>query len=145
MAVETPDWMARAACRSLHGDVFFPPMEVAPEVAALHYDIGRSVCASCPVWHNCLNVGRKEAWGLWGGLTPHERVPLTNPDTTKHLAHHGTTARYRQGCRCDDCVKAHEENSSKTFKLSLIPLNTSKFGDVTLLHEELFRDSDPVK
>ena len=103
--IETPDWMTDALCRGKNSNVWFPPFETAsPE---LHYAVARIVCHVCPVWDDCLSMGLKETYGMWGGLTPQERTPLQKESRTTHLAEHGTVTRYRQGCHCDECDTAN--------------------------------------
>jgi hypothetical protein len=71
------DWRPRAACRGL-GDVMFP------DANAQEIDAAKAVCASCPVRLACLTDcirhegGRSSLsrWGVYGGLTPRQRVRL---------------------------------------------------------------------
>lgn len=68
------DWTADAACRGVDPEVFFPVAAggtaLAEEVAA-----AKAICARCPVSAECLEwaVEVGEAYGVWGGTTPHER------------------------------------------------------------------------
>jgi hypothetical protein len=89
-------------------------------------------------------MGRKEVWGIWGGLTPQERMHFVNEKITKYLAPHGSFRRYRQGCRCKECVRAHEENSEKKYETQIIPTNGAEFTEITQLHERLFVTTNPV-
>ena len=57
------------------------------------------MCYNCPVWEDCLEYGRDEQWGLWGGLTPQERRGTARLE-------HGTLELYRFGCRCPKCREA---------------------------------------
>lgn len=140
--METPEWFKNAACRKLHGDFFFPPMDV--ENPEKYYDVARTVCASCPVWKQCLAAGQKEVWGMWGGLTPQERIPLRDNYKTKHLAPKGTFRRFRQGSRLIRCTKAHEEACKRKYDLSVIP----KLGvsyDIDVVHTTLFEHLGKVE
>lgn len=62
-----------------------PCMNTDPEVWFADYDEGYSyvrtakkLCAVCPVRAECLNYAlvANEAHGIWGGLSPRERVRL---------------------------------------------------------------------
>ncbi len=33
------------------------------------YDLARSICDTCPVKRTCYEVGRRQDWGVWGGVT----------------------------------------------------------------------------
>ena len=61
-------WRAKAACRDLDTDIFFPDAEddVAPAL---------EVCASCPVREACLEfaLSTRQHDGVWGGTTEAER------------------------------------------------------------------------
>ena len=64
---DTP-WRARAACRDLDTNLFFPDSEDdAPPALA--------VCAACPVRDECLEfaLATRQHDGIWGGATETER------------------------------------------------------------------------
>jgi WhiB family redox-sensing transcriptional regulator len=66
--VVTSDF-ADAPCRREDPDMFFPhPGDVAGTARA------KRVCAGCALTRECLELGRKEEWGIWGGLTAKERA-----------------------------------------------------------------------
>lgn len=72
-------WHDHAACKSEDPTLFFIPDE--PEEGfdrAYRERAARRVCASCPVSTECLRhaLTRPEEFGIWGGLTPHERERL---------------------------------------------------------------------
>jgi len=139
--METPDWISKAQCRGLHGDLWFPPVE--QENHQIYYDVAVTVCASCPVWKECLKAGEKETYGMWGGLTPQERSSYFNK-TDKHLARHGTVARFRQGCRCADCVSNHEKVFSEQLDESLYPKMGKGLTDIENVHNRLFNPPNGV-
>ncbi len=92
-------WQARAVCATLptrDSDALLFPKDG-------DYTAGKALCAGCPVREQCLDYAIKNriSDGMFGGLTPEERKPLTpaQPD-------HGTYNRWSAGCRCDDCVDA---------------------------------------
>ncbi len=79
---ERLSWQTHAACVGQPERWFFPNGGGSAATAA--YRKGRQVCAHCPVRERCLiEAMRMEGWldaqwrfGLWGGLTPGERVEL---------------------------------------------------------------------
>ena len=133
--ITTPDWMSDSLCRKKHGDIWFPPFETTtPEI---NYAIAKKVCNVCPVWADCLSFGKKEIYGVWGGLTPQERVPLQK-DTTNNLAEHGTVVRFRQGCACDDCDWAHTTRPLRNeIDVDIIPLMGEELPDLKILLKRL--------
>ena len=64
-------WMARAACRDLPPETFFPEDGGGVEVA-------RRICARCPVREDCLEyaLSRHIAHGVWGGTSERGRQRL---------------------------------------------------------------------
>ena len=68
-------WLERAACRQSDSELFFPDLHAyrRNEVAA-----AKAVCCRCPVREECLEAAMDagEKVGIWGGLTPTERVNL---------------------------------------------------------------------
>lgn len=91
-------WQARAVCAKLStrdsDRVMFPKDG--------DYTAGKALCEQCPVRQECLTyaIDERITDGLWGGHTPDERKPLMPTER------HGTTWRWSQGCRCDECVEA---------------------------------------
>ena len=86
-------WMARAACKGMDPELFFPTHK-APNTAIAE---ARKVCARCPVAARCLvyaqanNIGH----GVWGGETVKgrtDRGKTTNPRNltrVRELSHAG--------------------------------------------------------
>lgn len=71
--IDAADWRARARCRDVDPEIFFPAAEsghlLEAEVAE-----ARAVCAGCPVIEQCLAFARARLpYGIAGGLTPAER------------------------------------------------------------------------
>ncbi|WP_308190942.1 WhiB family transcriptional regulator [Pseudonocardia terrae] len=71
-----PQWMARAACRDVDPEVFFPVAESGP-LREQEVTRAKEICAGCPVRSQCL------AWafyalpyGVAGGLDADERSEL---------------------------------------------------------------------
>lgn len=72
-------WQAGALCAQADPEAWFPEKGASVREP-------KRICMQCPVRADCLEyaVSRNERWGVWGGLSEHERRPLVN-------------ARYRQG------------------------------------------------
>lgn len=83
----TPDalaWHQHAACREVDPAVFFLPVGAnAADIRA-----AKQICAGCPVRATCLAgaIERGEQFGIWGGLTEHERAALPRPRRTRKPA-----------------------------------------------------------
>ena len=68
------DWRARAACRALPSDLFFPAGELEEE-AVEQAEEAKAVCARCPVRTACLEfaIATNQPYGIWGGASASER------------------------------------------------------------------------
>lgn len=71
-AVPPTPWARDAACQS-HDPELWMEDKPGPATAA-----AKAVCAGCPVRAACLAhaLHYDEAWGIWGGKTPRERVSM---------------------------------------------------------------------
>lgn len=129
--METPDWFEKSLCKKKHIDLWYPPLD--SDSPDKYYRIAREICHRCPVWKECLEKGKGEVWGMWGGLTPLERTAITNknPKPTA-LRPHGTHTRYRQGCRCSDCETTNA-TPSKEMNIKAVPFMTDDLGDLDVL------------
>ena len=68
------EWTEHAACRGMDPDIFFP-------TEGDTYARARAICDGCEVRDDCLDESLSLPWsedraGMFGGLTPRERVPL---------------------------------------------------------------------
>jgi WhiB family redox-sensing transcriptional regulator len=65
---DPPLWHARAACRGLGADLFFPERGDDTTTA-------KQVCGGCPVRTECLAsaLANSERFGTWGGKAERER------------------------------------------------------------------------
>lgn len=75
-------WQARAACRGLDPEMFFPAPGESPAAA-------KAVCATCPVRTQCATAAtfdRAERHGVWGGLTERDRRRLRQARRRQHVA-----------------------------------------------------------
>jgi WhiB family transcriptional regulator, redox-sensing transcriptional regulator len=71
-------WQLHALCRGMDSSWFFhPDAERGPRREQREAD-AKAICARCPVIADCrahaLQV--QEPYGIWGGLTEHERAGL---------------------------------------------------------------------
>jgi len=84
--IERPTWMELAACRDMDTTRFFPPSALngrhhergpGAKVRALE-QVAVAVCRTCDVQIECLAyaVNNREDYGIWGGLTEHQRLRL---------------------------------------------------------------------
>jgi WhiB family transcriptional regulator, redox-sensing transcriptional regulator len=84
-------WRARAACLRLDPALFFPD-----RVAHLTKDVAaaKAICGRCPVRDDCLRAAMDggENIGIWGGLTPIERVNLQRRHRRARAAQKNLTA-----------------------------------------------------
>lgn len=62
------DWQERATCAETDPEAFFPDKGCSTRDA-------KQICMSCPVRAQCLRyaLDNDEAFGVFGGMTPHER------------------------------------------------------------------------
>ncbi len=75
------EWQLRAACRSVPTSIFFLPPRLTRRVQSTREQNAKHICAQCPVIEQCLRhaIDCNEPYGIWGGLTVHERAALSNP------------------------------------------------------------------
>jgi WhiB family transcriptional regulator, redox-sensing transcriptional regulator len=69
------DWRLRARCRDQPPDMFFTSEHENP-VGRLERELrAKEVCEGCPVLESCREyaLDAREAYGIWGALTPLER------------------------------------------------------------------------
>ena len=76
-----PAWHARAACRGVGTEPFFPPL-LGRGQSRLYREAKAAWCDNCPVQPECLAAGQHEEFGLWGGQSPSARQ-RRNPSQRK--------------------------------------------------------------
>ena len=84
-----PPWMLSAVCAQTDSELFFPDKGESNRAA-------KQICAGCPVRDECLEHAMEhgEPFGVWGGLSEHERRGLTR--TRADYTHHCVCgARFR--------------------------------------------------
>lgn len=74
-----------------------------------------AICRTCPVVNICLDCALEAerkvgatSEGIFGGLRGKERARLIG-QKTRELPPHGTVARYKRGCGCEDCRRANND------------------------------------
>jgi WhiB family transcriptional regulator, redox-sensing transcriptional regulator len=128
------EWLSKALCKGKHAQFWHPPADV-PNTSAF-FDVARQLCERCPVWDSCLDYGREETFGMWGGLTPMERKVFVGGRGL--IRPHGTVARYRQGCSCTECENAAFTQRSQP-NLSTIPNNGETLEDIEDIRDLVYR------
>ena len=73
--VEYWDWQRHALCRGMDSSVFFSPLGERGALRRAREERARAVCVRCPVREDCARTALRggEQYGVWGGLTEHER------------------------------------------------------------------------
>jgi WhiB family redox-sensing transcriptional regulator len=64
-----PAWHRDAACADHPQELFFPSRGETSAPARL-------ICAGCLVRSECIEAGRSERFGIWGGMSERERRKL---------------------------------------------------------------------
>jgi hypothetical protein len=79
MILERPYWQNRAACKGVPHEIFFPDNPGGQESV---YVQARNFCNKCEVSQQCLEFalefeqGKRDRFGMFGGLSPRQRVVL---------------------------------------------------------------------
>jgi hypothetical protein len=73
-----PDWHGQAACAGVGPSIFFAAGDGVHRrrPGAASYNAARRLCAACPVIAECAIEGTSEQFGIWGGLSPVERLSV---------------------------------------------------------------------
>jgi WhiB family redox-sensing transcriptional regulator len=69
-------WRARAACRNLDPDLFFPVGTTGPALGQI--EAAKAVCRGCTARTECLEfaLATNQEAGIWGGMSEDERRAL---------------------------------------------------------------------
>jgi WhiB family redox-sensing transcriptional regulator len=72
------DWQLQAHCRGLDSAHFFHPDNERGAARAARVSRAKAICQRCPVRLECRRhaLAAREPYGIWGGLTEHERETL---------------------------------------------------------------------
>jgi len=81
------EWQKNAVCRGMGDSIFFhPPDERDPERSE-RVERAKAICETCPAITDCrahaLRV--REPYGIWGGLSEHERAVLLGVRSMRYL------------------------------------------------------------
>jgi WhiB family redox-sensing transcriptional regulator len=68
-------WRLWAACRQADRDLFFSPDGERGSAKRRRERAAKAICGTCQVRESCAEyaVGNHERYGVWGGLSEHER------------------------------------------------------------------------
>ncbi len=90
---ENWEWQIDAACRGLDSKMFFHPENERGPSRRQREQRAKQVCHTCPVVQDCLAwaLRTRESYGVWGGLSTHERDALIRSAPTPDAAR--TTGR----------------------------------------------------
>jgi WhiB family transcriptional regulator, redox-sensing transcriptional regulator len=69
------DWQESARCQGMSADLFFVPDGETRRDRLRRQRLAKSVCAQCPVRVECgdFALRSQQPFGIWGGMTEHER------------------------------------------------------------------------
>ena len=78
------DWQLLGRCRSLDGDgseLFFHPEGERGPSRSNREAAAKAICAQCPVLLECRTaaLAAREPYGVWGGLSEHDREQILGP------------------------------------------------------------------
>lgn len=111
-------WMSEAACAKRQmADLHFPDAQVgvvesySPGLLRTQVLEAKAVCRECPVSHQCLvqAIRRQERHGIWGGLTPEERVKFFKRRTGWSIPTVGQDPRTGQSEKAKNQQEVHVE------------------------------------
>jgi WhiB family redox-sensing transcriptional regulator len=71
-------WRMHAACRTVDSALFFGGDWERPRARRRRERQAKAVCATCPVLVPCraYALARREAYGIWGGLSERDRARI---------------------------------------------------------------------
>ena len=81
------EWQLHGACRGADAALFFlPEAERGPSKRRRERD-AKAICATCPVIAECaaFALATREPYGVWGGLTPEERLGAIAESTRSNV------------------------------------------------------------
>ena len=75
------EWQLLGACRAYDSDLFFHPEGERGPTRSNREAAAKAVCAGCPVLQMCREaaLAAREPYGVWGGLSEHEREAILGP------------------------------------------------------------------
>lgn len=81
------EWQLHGACRGADAALFFlPEAERGPSKRRRERE-AKAICATCPVIAECaaFALSTREPYGVWGGLTPEERLSAVAEGTKANV------------------------------------------------------------
>ena len=102
-------WRHKAACSGKDTAYWFPE-QTGPYNPATARAV--AICRSCPVQLACLAHAQEqpEHHGIWGGLTPAQRLGMRRNPVIEHGTNHGYNRHLHYGQpACELCKRAHAE------------------------------------
>jgi len=77
-------WQLDGSCRSESPEVFFHPKGERDPARRNRDNAAKAVCMDCPVLLRCREhaLQVREPYGVWGGMTEHERDAIDVASTT---------------------------------------------------------------
>ena len=79
------EWQFDGSCRRENPDVFFHPDRERGSLRRSRDSTAKAVCRGCPVLQTCRRhaLQVREPYGVWGGLTEHEREATYGPSAVR--------------------------------------------------------------
>ena len=73
------EWQLRGSCRGVDPSLFFHPEGERGPRRSNREAAAKAICATCPVLVQCRTaaLAAREPYGVWGGLSEHEREEIT--------------------------------------------------------------------
>ncbi len=73
------EWQFEGSCRGEDPDVFYHPEGERGPSRRNRDSAAKAVCLNCPVLQKCREhaLRMREPYGVWGGMTEHEREALS--------------------------------------------------------------------
>lgn len=125
-------WRHKAACNGKDTAYWFPEQTNAYNPASAR---AVAICRSCPVQLACLTHAQEqpEHYGIWGGLTPKERLGLRRSSVT---IDHGTNNGYNRHLAygqtpCEPCKRAHNEVQAAKRRIRQRAATRDRFEEIS--------------
>lgn len=81
MSTPPPAWMDQALCAQLVTDAGMDPEAWTGDPNHPDRPLALAACDRCPVAADCAQAGRREEWGIWGGVAAFTTGALLNGPT----------------------------------------------------------------
>ena len=86
--VDNWEWQLQGACRRYDSELFFHPEGERGPSRANREAAAKAICATCPVLQRCRAhaLASREPYGVWGGLSEHDREAIILGDGRERVA-----------------------------------------------------------